>query len=248
MTLDPAIAQAFETTWPAAQYSDAGGYRIGRGMGGGGRISSARPLSDQASADAALSLSAEGILAAAAVQQGWDQPAMFRLWDTDHDHAQALGAQGYHGQNPTLALACPIAALTQIPVPSLTVFQIWPPLAILSEIWEAGQISKPRQAAMMRVNLPRTTLLGRLDDHAAAAGFVAVDGDVAMIHAIQVEPRMRRRGMAEWMLREAAFWAGKHGATQLALAVTESNTAAVQLYRKMGFQTVARYQYWQRRD
>ena len=41
---DPDLARAFETTWPAAEYADAGAFRVGRGYGAGGRVSSARAL------------------------------------------------------------------------------------------------------------------------------------------------------------------------------------------------------------
>ncbi len=240
MTMDAALLQAFETSWPAAEYRDAGGYRIGRGLGGGGRISSARPLQGQ---DAA-STSPEGIAAAVATHEGWDQTPLFRLWDGDADHARALSDAGLSARNPTLVMASPLAPLTDTPTPLLTVFQIWPPLAVLAEIWQAGAITPARQAAMHRVNLPATTLLGRMDDHASAAAFAAVDGDVAMIHALEVEPRMRGRGLGGWMIREAAFWAQAQGATRLALAVTEANAPAVGLYRKLGFETVGRYSYW----
>lgn len=238
MPLDPALAQAFETTWPAAEYRDAGGFRIGRGLGGGGRISSARALGE--------AWDSAGIEAAAKVHRDWSQPELFRVWDEDHALGKALGAQGFARINPTLVLDIPTTALTAQPMPPLRTFAIWPPLAILREIWAGGNIAGPRQEAMERVTLPRISLLGRMEDHAAGAAFVAADGEVAMIHAIEVEPRMRRKGMAEWMLRGAAHWAQDNGAMRLSLAVNAGNSPAVALYRKLGFQQAASYAYWAR--
>ena len=43
MSLTPAQDAAFEASWPAAEYASAGVIRIGRGAGGGDRVSAARP-------------------------------------------------------------------------------------------------------------------------------------------------------------------------------------------------------------
>lgn len=237
MSIDPDLARAFETTWPAAEYRDTGGFRSGRGLGGGGRISSARALETGWQED--------GIAAAAEVQKGWQQPPLFRVWDEDRALAAALTRHGYRATKPTLVMTAPVQQLADPVPPPLTAFEIWPPLAILGEIWSEGAISAPRQAAMARVTLPCTALLGRMDDHASAAAFVAVDGDVAMIHAVEVLPAMRRRGMAEWLLRQAAVWAKAQGASRLGLAVGAENAPATALYGKLGFTPVAGYAYWQ---
>ena len=57
---------------------------------------------------------------------------------------------------------------------------------------------------MERVAPPRAALLGRLHDRAAGAAFVAADGPVAMIHAIEVAPAFPRPGLAGWLSRVAA--------------------------------------------
>ncbi len=80
---DPALAQAFETTWPAAEYADAGAFRVGRGLGAGGRVSSARALGpDWDAAD---------IAAVEALHRLWHQRPMFRLPDSDSGLAETLG-------------------------------------------------------------------------------------------------------------------------------------------------------------
>lgn len=236
MIPDPDIARAFETTWPAAEYARAGGLAVGRGMGGGGRVASARRLGpDWSGADLA---------AVEAIQRGWHEAPRFRVADGDPALADALAARGYHLDTPTAIMAADCAALAGTAIPPLTAFSIWPPLAVQCDIWQGGNVGPARQAVMARVTLPHTALLGRLDDRAAGAAFVAADGPVAMIHAIEVVPALRRRGMAGWLLRMAAQWAAAQGATRLALVVRRENAAARALYAGAGFAELGGYGYW----
>ena len=76
--------------------------------------------------------------------------------------------------------------------------------------------------------------------------FVAADGPVAMIHAIEILPGFRRKGMATWLIRKAAEWAQAQGATRLALAVSRRNTSARALYDRIGFAEIGGYGYWVR--
>lgn len=233
--MDSAFAEAFETTWPAADYADAGGFRIGRGLGAGGRVSSARVIGPWAEDD---------IRQVERIAQGWDQPPMFRVADGDERLSAALQQSGYRRDKPTVIMSAPLERLTDQPIPPVTAFAVWPPLAIQREIWIAGNIGPARQAVMDHVALPKTSLLGRTNDRAAGAGFVAIDNQVAMIHAVEVLTAWRRRGLASWMIREAAFWARDQGATRMGLAATRGNTGAIAAYQRLGFQEVAGYSYY----
>jgi ribosomal protein S18 acetylase RimI-like enzyme len=233
---DPDLARAFETTWPAADYADAGAFRVGRGLGAGGRVSSTRALGpDWDEGD---------IPATEAIHRGWRQRPTFRLPDSDARLADALARRGWRRDHPTAIMALDCAALTDREVPDMTAFDIWPPLAIQGDIWAAGNIGAARQAVMPRVALPKTSILGRDEDRAAGAAFAAVDGPVAMIHAVEIAPGFRRRGLAGWLIRKAATWAEANGATRLGLAVSVANTGARALYDRMGFVEIGRYAYW----
>lgn len=166
---------------------------------------------------------------------------------TDDDAAlqAALRERGFDLATPTAILTCPIDRLTDLPVPPVTAFAIWPPLAIQREIWAAGNINPARQAVMDRVPAPRASILGRVKDRAAGAGFVAVHGDVAMVHAIEILPEWRRHGLGGWLMRQAAFWGGEQGAARLGLAVSRANIGAMALYQALGFSEVAGYGYYQ---
>jgi GNAT superfamily N-acetyltransferase len=170
---------------------------------------------------------------------------MFRVADGDLRLREALLVRGYAPETPTAIMTADCAAL-QAEVPAMTTFTIWPPLAIQSDLWAAGNITPARQAVMPRVLPPHTTVLGRLDDRAAGSAFVVADGPVAMIHAIEVAPQFRRRGLAGWMIRTAAVWATEQGAARLGLAVSRANTGARATYDRLGFHEVGSYGYWAR--
>ena len=234
--MDAALSAAFEATWPPAETAQAGGFAVGRGMGGGGRVGSARRVGDD--------WSPSDIEAAVEIQRGWDQSPQFRVPDEDRDLAVALEQLGFQRHTPTVTLVAPVAALTDQAVPPVTSFAVWPPMAIQRDIWSAGGIGPARQAVMMRAPDPRAALLGRVKDRAAGAGFVAVHGDVAMVHGLVVLPDWRRLGLAGWMMRKAAFWAADQGAARLALAVSRGNTAAVALYAGLGMTEAGGYAYY----
>ncbi|SNR40755.1 GNAT family N-acetyltransferase [Paracoccus sediminis] len=233
--MDAALAQAFENTWPAAEYATAGGFRVGRGLGAGGRVSSARAVG---------AWTADDIPAVETIHRAWDQPPMFRVLDSDPDLADALLAAGYRRETPTAILAAPIAELTGQPIPPVTTFAIWPPLAIQRDIWVAGNITPARQAVMDRARGPKTAILGRIDDRAAGAAFAAISGDAVMVHAVEVLPPFRRRGLAGWMARQAALWAAEQGATRIGLAVSRANTGARATWDRLGLSEIAGYGYY----
>ena len=233
--MDAALARAFEETWPAADYADAGGFRVGRGLGAGGRVGSARAVGAWTPAD---------IARAEAIHRIWDQRPLFRALDSDAPLIAALTGAGYRHETPTAILAAPVAALTDLAIPDLTTFAVWPPLAIQRDIWAAGNINAARQAVMGRVAGPKAAILARIDDRAAGAAFAAISGDVAMVHAVEVLPAFRRRGLAGWIMRQAALWAAERGATRLGLAVSRANAGARASYDRLGFTEAAGYAYY----
>lgn len=233
--MDAALAHAFEATWPAAEYQDAGGFQVGRGFGAGGRVSSARAVGTWVPGD---------IARAERVHCGWGQRPMFRVLDGDADLTAALVGAGYQQETPTAIMSAPAVALTGRAIPPVTTFAIWPPLAIQRDLWRAGNINDARQAVMVQADVPKAAILGRTDDRAAGAAFVAVSDGIAMVHAVEVLPEFRRRGLAGWMMRQAAFWAVDQGASRIALAVSRANTGARATYDSMGFEEVAGYGYF----
>ncbi|WP_131578932.1 GNAT family N-acetyltransferase, partial [Paracoccus nototheniae] len=203
----------------------------------GGRVSSAR---------ASGPWTPDDLAAAEAQHAAWGQPPLFRAWGDEGDLIAALTDRGYVADNPTLIMASPVAALTDRALPPVTAFAVWPPLAIQRQIWAAGNIGPARQAVMDLVPHPKAALLGRLRDRAAGAGFVAIHGPVAMVHAVEVLEGFRRQGLAGWMMRQAAFWAAEQGASRIGLAVSRANRGAAATYASLGFSPAGHYAYYLR--
>ncbi|MDG1293980.1 MAG: GNAT family N-acetyltransferase, partial [Planktomarina sp.] len=77
----------------------------------------------------------------------------------------------------------------------------------------------------------------------AGVGFLALDGDIAMLHAVEVLPSFRRTGVAKKLMAQAAKWAEDQGAKYMALMATRDNTAANNLYSSLGMRPVGHYHY-----
>lgn len=233
--IDAELAAAFRTTWPAAEYAYVGGFRVGRGAGGGGRVSAARAEGEWCAHD---------IPRAADLQRRWGEAPLFAVADDDPTLATTLEGGGWSLHTATVVLQTSVATLTDLPVPPVTAFAVWPPLAIQRDLWAEQGIDAARQAIIDRAAIPKAALLGRITDRAAGVGFVAVHRSVAMIHALAVLPEFRRHGVARWLVRRAAIFAQQKGAERIALAVQRDNAAALAMYSGLGFSEVSGYRYF----
>ncbi len=236
MTLPaPAVVHAaVAATWPAASVRSLGPFLIRDGQGDGSRVSAAtvtRPVT------------ADELPLAEVAMRALGQAPLFMVRDGDAALDALLAAQGYQVKDPVVAYAAPVAVLTAAHPSAVTTFEVWPPLAVQRDIWAEGDIGPARLAIMDRVAGARTTILGRLQDSPAGAAFVACDGPLAMIHAIEVQVPHRRRGLGIQMLRSAAIWAAARGAAHLTLVVTKANVGARAVYESLGMVTVAQYHY-----
>ena len=73
---------------------------------------------------------------------------------------------------------------------------------------------------------------------------MAVHGDTAMLHALEVPAALRRQGAARNVLRPGGVLGRRSRApTRLALAVTAANGPARALYASLGMQAVGQYHY-----
>ncbi|MFV0475713.1 MAG: GNAT family N-acetyltransferase [Pikeienuella sp.] len=237
--VSPAAGRLFaarEATWPPAEVTEAGGWRLRRGAGGGRRVSAASRIGG-APADAGA------IAAAAGAMRAWGQTPLFQLRGGEEALDEALAAEGYAIADPTLIFHAEAAALLDERSELMRVIRGDCRIAIIEEIWAAGGIGPGRFAVMDRAPEPRHYIISRLADRCAGVGFAAVDGDVAMVHAVETREAARRKGAARMLMAAAARFAVESGARWLALAVTEGNVAACSLYRSLGMETGARYHY-----
>jgi GNAT superfamily N-acetyltransferase len=233
MITPQALFDAIDGTWPAAAKTMIGPFTIRDGQGGGKRVSAATAQGPATRAD---------IMAAEAAMRARAQSPLFMIRDTDAALDAALAARGYQIIDPTNGYAAPTAMLTDIAVPPVTAFAIWEPLAIMAEIWAKGGIGPQRLDVMARAQV-KTGLLARWNEKPAGAAFVAVHDGIAMVHAVEVLEHQRRQGVAQWIMRRAAFWARDHGADTVSVLTTASNGAANALYQHLGFMPAGGYHY-----
>jgi ribosomal protein S18 acetylase RimI-like enzyme len=229
---DPAaIHAAVAATWPAARTWRQGPVTLRDGQGGGSRVSAATVEAGWTESD----------IVAAEAEMG--ARPLFMLREGEERLDALLAARGYAVMDPVVGYVAPVGVLATVRPPPVTTFEVWPVLAAQREIWAEGGIGPARIAVMERAARPKVSLLGRLDDSPAGAAFVAVHQGFGMVHALEVLPRFRRRGLGAHLLRAAAFWVAGQGAGAVGLVVTEANAGARALYEAMGMQVVARYHY-----
>lgn len=230
------LLAALEATWPPASVDEtaAPGWRLRDGAGAGKRVDSAR------------SLGSDDIEAAAAAMRAAGRRPLVQISSEQTALDAALAVAGWVVVDPTLLMVGPAAAIAELPAPKgVKSVTVRTRLVLLDEVWEAGGIGPARRALMDRCAQPKATLMTRTDDMVGGVSFVAADGDVAMVHAVEVRPEARRRGVGRASLAAAARFALDHGAAWLALAVTEGNAGARALYDGAGMAHVGRYHYRQ---
>ncbi|SHI03053.1 GNAT family N-acetyltransferase [Marivita hallyeonensis] len=223
-----------EATWPPATATRAGPWTLREGAGGGKRVSAATAVGDWREDD---------LIAAETAMRLMGQDALFMLRDGEEALDAALAARGYDVIDPVNLWLCPVDALTDVPVPRVTAFAIWEPLAIMRDIWAEGGIGEARIAVMDRVTGPKTGILGRVADKPAGTAFCAIHDRVAMVHAVEIAKPYRRKGLGQSMMRQAAFWAKANGADWFSVLCTQANDAANGLYASLGMQVVGQYHY-----
>ena len=228
------LYDVIDGTWPAAAQWQEGPFLLRRGEGGGQRVSAATALG---------AVTAQEIDAAAQAMQAMGQPRLFQIRMGDEALDAVLATRGYHIVDPVNLYVAPVAQIATRRPPPVTAFCVWEPLAIQIDIWAKGGIGPGRLAVMQRAKGPKTSILGRQNDHPGGTAFVAIHDHVAMVHAVEVLPHQRKQGMAGWFMRLAAFWAQANGASHIAVVCTQANTGANALYASLGMALVGQYHY-----
>ncbi|QFT61598.1 GNAT family N-acetyltransferase [Roseivivax sp. THAF30] len=223
-----------EATWPPLVRHDVPGFTLRDGAGGGKRVSAATARDGWTEAD---------IAGAETRMRGLEQTPLFMVRSGETALDDALEARGYRVIDPVVIRAAPVEAIDDRPIPRVTAFTIWEPLAIMRELWQAGGIGPARLDVMARVDGPKTAILGRMKDTPGGCAFAAIHGETVMVHAVEVTPALRRLGLAAWMMRQAARWGREHGASRIAILVTRANEGANALYASLGMEEVGEYHY-----
>lgn len=234
--MTPPLSEVFaasEATWPAARIWEQDGFTLRDGQGGGQRVSAAT---------AAGAVNEDQITAAENAMQAIGQRPIFCERGETAQLDAALAVRGYKIKDPTTCYVLPIEKLTDVEIPRVTAFSIWEPLAIMNEIWATDGIGQARRDVMARAAC-KTGILARWNEKPAGAAFVGAHDRICMVHGLVVLPHQRRQGVAEWMMRRAAFWGQAQGATHISVLCVDANAGANALYRALGFEAVGGYHY-----
>jgi ribosomal protein S18 acetylase RimI-like enzyme len=78
-----------------------------------------------------------------------------------------------------------------------------------------------------------------------STGLCVTDGEFAVVECMATRAEARRQGGAEAVLRSLEEWAIEQGARILALQVVAANAAAIALYTRFGFTSVATNRFWE---
>ena len=226
--------EVMEKTWPPASRSAVGPWIIRDGQGGGQRVSATTDAHPFTARDLPLAEKAMRALG---------QPNLFLIRAPGAALDRMLEQQGYHIKDPVYFYSCPAKQLARPAPPRLSAFPVWPPLAIMDDLWQEGGIGTGRRAVMHRAKGPKTAILARQNDRAAGVAYVAMADGVAMLHALEVTPTQRRQGVGINIMRCAAAWAVENGASDFCVVVTRANSAANRLYTSLGMQNVGQYHY-----
>lgn len=227
------LYEVINATWPAMAVEQYEGWNIRNGAGGGKRVSAAT-LAQSALAD---------IGAAEAAMCRLGQQNVFMVRGGEQVLDTSLEARGYHIIDPVTLYVCENDLLVPDKIPIAQSYAIWEPVHAMLEIWAAGGINENQVSLMYRVNGHKTGLLARAADTPAGAAFVAIDGNIAMIHSVEVLKFCRRQGVGKKLMERAAKWAKIHGAKYMSLVTPKQNQAANTLYQSMGMQATGTYHY-----
>ena len=228
------LFMALDATWPAKTYQTEGFFTFRDGAGGGSRVSAASWDGQDAPNEATL-------FKAEAFMQAMEQPRLFIIRESQAALDAALVVRGYQIKDPVWFYAMDLCEW-DLPAAS-ECFALWPPLASQAAIWADGGIGPARLEVMVRARGPKTTVFARQQDRIAATGFIACDGDIAMLHALETAQSARRQGVGRRVMWHMAHWAQAEGANWLTLVTTKANQAANGLYLSMGFEVVSAYHY-----
>lgn len=223
-----------EATWPPVSESEAGGFVVRDGKGGGKRVSAAT---------LAGPLDAADIGAAENAMRDLDQTPLFQVREGEDALDALLENAGYKIVDPVNVYAATAESLaTEVP-PRTVAIPAWEPLQIMKEIWAAGGIGPERVDVMLRAKGPKTGFVSRWQDKPAGTSYAAIHEGISMMHALEIKPEQRRNGLARWAMRRLAYWTMENGGDTVSVICTDANAAANGLYQSLGMTKIGHYHY-----
>lgn len=183
-------------------------------------------------------------------------PAVFQVSPaTDQALPVELAARGYRehsatsilvADRATVATALDARAPGSPPAPDSTV--VHGPSRPWMDLWWSvdGRGGDASRAVAERIltGAPALYASSGAPGRPAAVARLALVGEWGGLFAVATRPADRRRGHAAALIRALAAAAASHGVERLWLQVMADNTAALALYRSLGFTPASSYAYW----
>ena len=174
-------------------------------------------------------------------------PALFKLTDCDAELQDYLAKKGYGVVTPTDVMILDLENTETAGSMQDCIFAEepsgwFPAYFAFEELTDPGKQDLFRRIqAGVRVDKVYCTVMK--DGRPAACASGALEQGYMLLQNVVVDPALRGQGLGEKLCRAMIARAGVQGARYVYLQVVQSNTAAMNLYRKLGFQKVYTYRY-----
>ena len=226
--------------WPAFETANIDGW-LWRYSGGGSRRANSVSTVDFAGADPALALDEVEARYRA-------RNAIVRVHTYDLSApagiVDLLQGRGYGAGETTLTMAKAVGTSN----PSADVEVAATANAQWREVY-LGAISESRRSVNERilsaVPQPCGYFSCRRGGQVISTALCVADGDVAVVECMATRAEARRQGGADAVLRGLEAWAAERGVKTLALQAVDVNAAALALYTRFGFASVAANRFWE---
>ena len=179
-------------------------------------------------------------------------PALFKLTDCDTALCEYLQQRGYTVVTPTDVMILDTDSAELQADPDGCVFSS-EPSGWLPVYFSLEGLTDPRRQDLFRRMVSKVladtiycTLLQ--DGKAVACASVASEQGYALLQNVIVHPDCRGKGLGEKLCRAVIGKAREQGARYAYLQVVQTNEAAMNLYRKLGFRKVYTYRYLKQPD
>ncbi|MCG9916935.1 MAG: GNAT family N-acetyltransferase [Phenylobacterium sp.] len=242
----PSEIEAIERATIAAVAHDAheviGPWILGLRPGSIGRAHSAAPLTHTLVRDEGLITRIEAAYRARSMRSVFRLPEVEGLAGV----AEALAARGYTPTQPTLVMGADLSDVTKVADPSPVILLERPDAAWASVfLGEGFDPEDGAQRVAVLSNSPGAVFAAVRDvDGTHAVGVLSLTDGWASLHGMRTVQGRRGQGLAGQVAARLAQAAMARGATQVFLQVEAGNGPALALYRRAGFSSLWRYQYW----